>query len=583
METNSDKTKPLLSYHKVNILSQNFEPLKENQKGSQLNNNDELNNDSNNNNNEKTVYEEEEDEVPVQYTSNCRGVFAQCMVAGAVLFLTAGVGMPIGYSGVLLPQLYEINSTLHIDQDIGSWIASIHSLASPLGSLISGPLLDAIGRRSCLQLSAVPLCIGWLLIGFAKNLWLMLLGRFFAGFGVGICGVSAQVLVGETADPGIRGFLVSISIAAYCAGILLVYALGSAFTWETVAFSGIILPGISLLTLSLVSESPVWLVRRGKINAAKKALMWLRGGDTKQVTLHTLFISILISFMTLSLLTLLSVRVGFTQKLKSEMSDLISRTKQDDMRASSTVSASFRERLSETKAKIVHPGVLKPLIIINVFLVLQAFSGTYIIVYYGVDLIQDIGKGSVDKYMAALVTAVIRFIFCLLSCFLLLKIGSRTIAIVSGTGTALSSLVLAAFVLAKSEESYLDKYIIGSCLFLYVSLNTIGLFTLIGNIISELLPHRARGIGGGCSMFMFNFSLFITAKIFPLVKEAVGMGGVFIIFGVSAMILTTFMWLTFPDTRNRSLQEIEDYFNGESILWVKKKKCQNERLQNSEA
>ncbi|XP_074101841.1 facilitated trehalose transporter Tret1-2 homolog [Cotesia typhae] len=552
METNSDKTKPLLSYHKVNIFSQNFEPLKENQKGSQLNNNDELNNDSNNNNNnEKTVYEEEEDEVPVQYTSNCRGVFAQCMVAGAVLFLTAGVGMPIGYSGVLLPQLYEINSTLHIDQDIGSWIASIHSLASPLGSLISGPLLDAIGRRSCLQLSAVPLCIGWLLIGFAKNLWLMLLGRFFAGFGVGICGVSAQVLVGETADPGIRGFLVSISIAAYCAGILLVYALGSAFTWKTVAFSGIILPGISLLTLSLVSESPVWLVRRGKINAAKKALMWLRGGNTKQIAV--------------------------------EISSLISRTKQDDMRASSTVSTSFRERLLETKAKIVHPGVLKPLIIINIFLVLQAFSGTYIVVYYGVDLIQDIGKGSVDKYMAAVVTAVIRFIFCLLSCFLLLKIGSRTIAIVSGTGTALSSLVLAAFVLAKSEESYLDKYIIGGCLFLYVSLNTIGLFTLIGNIISELLPHRARGIGGGCSMFMFNFSLFITAKIFPLVKKAVGMGGVFIIFGVSALILTTFMYLTFPDTRNRSLQEIEDYFNGESILWVKKKKCQKERLQNSEA
>ncbi|XP_053593435.1 facilitated trehalose transporter Tret1-2 homolog [Microplitis demolitor] len=472
------------------------------------------------------------------------------MVAGAVLFLTAGVGMPIGYSGVLLPQLYEINSTLHIEEDIGSWIASIHSLASPFGSLISGPLLDAIGRRSCLQLSAIPLCIGWLLIGFATNLWLMLLGRFFAGFGVGICGVAAQVLVGETADPGIRGFLVSISIAAYCAGILLVYILGSAFTWEIVAFSCIILPAMSLLTLSLISESPVWLIRRGKINAAKKALTWLRGGDMKQIT--------------------------------AEMSVLITRTKQEDMRILPS-SMSFWERLSETKSKIIHPGVIKPLIIINVFLFLQALSGTYIIVYYGVDLIQDIGKGSVDKYMAAVVTATIRFIFCLLSCVLLLKIGSRTIAIVSGTGTALSSLVLATFVLMRIEESYFDKYIIGVCLFMYVSLNTIGLFTLIGTIISELLPHRARGIGGGFSMFIFNFSLFITAKIFPLLKNLVGMGGVFIIFGISASVLTIFMWLTFPDTRNRSLQEIEDYFNGENILWIKKKKCQNERLKNSEA
>lgn len=73
------------------------------------------------------------------------------------------------------------------------------------------------------------------------------------------------------------------------------------------------------------------------------------------------------------------------------MSVLITRTKQEDMRILPS-SMSFWERLSETKSKIIHPGVIKPLIIINVFLFLQALSGTYIIVYYGVDLIQDIGK-----------------------------------------------------------------------------------------------------------------------------------------------------------------------------------------------
>lgn len=70
-KTSSDKNKPLLSYHKVNILSQNFDTLKENEKCIQSNNNEELNN------NDKVVYDEEEDDVPVQYTSNCRGVFAQ--------------------------------------------------------------------------------------------------------------------------------------------------------------------------------------------------------------------------------------------------------------------------------------------------------------------------------------------------------------------------------------------------------------------------------------------------------------------------------------------------------------------------
>lgn len=89
--------------------------------------------------------------------------------------------------------------------------------------------------------------------------------------------------MGEIADAGIRGFLVTISMAAYCGGILLVYILGAALKWETVAFCGTILPAISFLALSMVTESPAWLLRRGKISAAKEALLWLRGGDLKQV------------------------------------------------------------------------------------------------------------------------------------------------------------------------------------------------------------------------------------------------------------------------------------------------------------
>lgn len=84
----------------------------------------------------------------------------------------------------------EINETNPITE---LFAASIHSLATPVGSLLAGPLVDAMGRRSTLQLAAIPMCIGWLLIGFAANISMMLVGRFAAGFGVGICSVTAQV------------------------------------------------------------------------------------------------------------------------------------------------------------------------------------------------------------------------------------------------------------------------------------------------------------------------------------------------------------------------------------------------------
>ncbi|KAK0160791.1 hypothetical protein PV328_008160 [Microctonus aethiopoides] len=497
--------------------------------------------------------DDDDDEIPSsQYKSNRRGVFAQCMVAGAVLMLTTGIGMPIGYSAVLLPQLAEINGTLKIDEGMGSWIASIHSLATPIGSLFAGPILDTIGRRGCLQLTAVILGIGWLIIGLSPNALWILVGRFAAGFSVGMCGVAGQVLVGEIADAGTRGFFLTTSMAAYTGGVLLVYALGSAFTWQMVAFSAIVLPCISLIALSLITESPAWLVHCGKIIAAKNALMWLRGNDIKQAS------------------------VSLYLPVNVEMSLLEIRAKEDRTRMS--LRMNLRERTLEIRARVLHPGVLKPLLIITIFLVLQVLSGTYLIIYYGVDLVRDIGDGKINNYLAAVMTALTRFIFCFFACFLLLRIGRRRIVIISAIGTAVFSLILSGYMFSRVGEYYLDKYVIGICVFGYVGLNTIGLLTIPGMMIGELLPHRARGIGGGCTMFIFNLTLFSVTKFFPMVKSMIGMSGVFMIFGLSAVIMTIFTWLIFPETKNQTLQEIEDYFNEGNVLWIKRRKSQKQRL-----
>lgn len=73
--------------------------------------------------------------------------------------------------------------------------ASVHSLATPIGSLMSGPLLDGIGRRGALQFSAIPLSVGWLIIGFATNIPCLLVGRVILGFGVGLMAAPAQVRI----------------------------------------------------------------------------------------------------------------------------------------------------------------------------------------------------------------------------------------------------------------------------------------------------------------------------------------------------------------------------------------------------
>lgn len=53
---------------------------------------------------------------------------------------------------------------------------------------------------------------------------------------------------------------------------------------------------------------------------------------------------------------------------------------------------SLKERIFSAMSTIRDPGVLKPLVIINVFNLLQLSSGTYIIVFYAVDMVKDIGE-----------------------------------------------------------------------------------------------------------------------------------------------------------------------------------------------
>ena len=92
------------------------------------------------------------------------------------------------------------------------------------------------------------------------------------------------MLLGETADSTLRGFLTGSTLTFYCLGIVIIYALGACFTWDIVALCGSVLPITALIALILIPESPAWLVSRKKPDKARKALLWLRGGNVQQVS-----------------------------------------------------------------------------------------------------------------------------------------------------------------------------------------------------------------------------------------------------------------------------------------------------------
>lgn len=475
----------------------------------------------------------EEKETSEGITSSGKGVFNQILLTTSVLLTAAACGMPIGYSSVILPQLYNTSDPLTMDPEMGSWIASIHSAATPLGSFASGTIMDRWGRRPALIFAIMPLFTGWILIATASSHTIILCGRIVAGVAVGLIAAPAQILIAESSEPHLRGMLIGAPFVSYSLGILLVYCLGAVFHWRHVAWSGTALPMISLMALFLAYESPVWLARNGFLSKAEKALNWLRGGEL---------------YAKIELNTLLN-RIE-KEKALEETAD-----KNAD---------SFFQLMKQ-------PSVIKPMIIINGYHILLVLSGTYLVVFYAVDIVSEFGGEGIDTMHAAVFTAIVRLIFTILYCYLLHVVNRRTMIMMCGIGSGLCSLTLSVYMYARvgQPKSTIDVYVAGICILGYIASNT-GFMAMPGVMIGELLPAKIRGKYAGYIFSIFNLTLFGVTKIFPLVQYTIKTRGLFLIFSMASFGICILLHLLLPETKGKSLNEIEDYFGGNNWLWSRR-------------
>ena len=129
-------------------------------------------------------------------------------------------GISTAFSAILIPQLEDPSSDLHLTLAQSSWIASIVILSGIAGSLAAGPLSESVGRLAAIKLCVIPCVIGWALIAIATNFWSMVVGRILVGFGVGIGGATFVVYVTEIARPDIRGSLISCGVTLASFGAL---------------------------------------------------------------------------------------------------------------------------------------------------------------------------------------------------------------------------------------------------------------------------------------------------------------------------------------------------------------------------
>lgn len=412
---------------------------------------------------------------------------------------------------------------------------SVHSLSAPLGSILSGILMNHHGRRFVCIVAVLPLVLGWILIGSARTHLFLLAGRMFAGFAVGLAAPAAPVLLAECSEPSLRGFLLGLPIVAYSLGILITHMMSAVLTWRSVAWYCTIVPVVSAVCCALlVPESPIWLARKGRRERAQAALVWLR------------------------------CDAAMAGRELIAISGRFERERNAEANAATAPPSSLWQMATQS-------ALLKPLTIIAAITLLVLLAGTYLMVFYVMDIIRDM-ELAVNSMHAAIHTATVRLVASIVCSALVHTMRRRTLMMSAGFLTAASCLGLVAFRCWRADavsRTALDTYVAAVLLLVYCGAS-MAFMMFPGILVSELLPTRVRGQLSGIVFGVMNAVFFGVAKVFPYFAQAVGMNGVFAVFGASSLLLVVFVFALLPETRGRTLGQIEDYFVAGKWLWMRR-------------
>jgi MFS family permease len=204
------------------------------------------------------------------------------------------------------------------------------------------------------------------------------------------------------------------------------------------------------------------------------------------------------------------------------------------------------------------PELYKPFIIMLSFFAIQQFSGIFVIFVYAAQFSIEAGV-VMDEFLAAVIIGVVRCVATVLVAFASDKFGKKTLVTGSGVGMFLCMTglaICAAFPPTDTNFSWLPAMF----LFGFIFTGTFGVLTFPFAMVAEMYPQKSRGFAAGITMSLAFLMSFGVIKTFSDAFELFGNVLVFSFYAFVAALGVAFGIFILPETKGKSLQDIENYF-----------------------
>ncbi|CAH0720990.1 unnamed protein product, partial [Brenthis ino] len=461
------------------------------------------------------------------------GITTQYIAAGIVNLGAFAAGVSVAWSSSALPlftspqdelrsseAFSSMNGThpkLVLTESEASWVASLLCLGALWGAVPTGLISEHFGRKKTLLYLALPLVVSWVLVASSPSVYGLYVGRFVGGIAVGAFSVGIPPYVEDIAEKHLLPSLVTFYHVHFACGVLFAYIIGMVHStsWLSVLCASI--PVAFFIAFIFLPESPAYLMSQGKQSQAKAALRYYRGIDND---------------------------------IDSEMKAL-----KEYIRSSVKHRVTFKELFSETvnvKALVVSFGLM----------IFQQLSGIYPVLFYAESIFTSFST-SLNPPGPAIILG-----FCLVSStyfstMILKKVRRRVLLMSSFAAMAISLGGLAIYYQWKASNfSSNNAWVPLFALCIFVSVYAAGVGPIPWLMLREIFaPHvrrRATAITAGFHWFL----AFGVTKLYQNLVVLVKPGWALWHFAVTCVIGIIFVYFFVPETKSRTLEDIQNEFDG---------------------
>jgi len=458
----------------------------------------------------------------------------------------------------------------HVDENDISLIVSLAAIGMLLGSLIAGPFANLIGRQWASIIGTCgSLAIGYSLFAGAQYCWMMLLGRFMHGAGLGFSTTVSTLYIMEVATPNMRGSLAVIPAIAGALGLLTTQVLGAYLNWQWLSIVCASLNVPFLFMLLFIPESPVYLISTEQIERAHKILRVLRGP-----------------------------RWNVTKELT-------------DIKVALEGRETYHVRLQD----FASATVWKPFLIALCLMFFFQFSGINVILQYTVDIFQS-ADSSVGAFQATIYVGLSLVVSNFWTLFVANKMPRRLMLIFSTFGisgaligmgvyfhfkelenpghlknpdsnctnitatdpianfTTINGTIIASGQTAGSEG--LDSYTFSThsirwlpllLLMIYIFFFNLGYGAMIWITVAEILPLHVRSVATSLAVSFTCVCSFLTSHTYNDLKgdpkicdDGIGIEGIFWLYGSISFVGLIFITIFVPETKGKNEAQLSEYF-----------------------